>query len=94
VTDEKVDELRRHAAAREVGYGWLRIAQLESFSDRVLIVSMSAPLLVTFAHGSGDLDQIRASLSAGIYASRNPQQGCNDLPEVAENDNIRALGSS
>jgi len=83
MTDEKAGELRRHAGARDVGYGWLRIAWPESVPDCVLLVSTLALISVAFPHGSGDLDQQRASLAASIYASRNPQQNCDDLPEVA-----------
>lgn len=78
VTDEKASELRRHAGARDVGYGWLRIARPELLPDRVLLVSALAPVSVAFPHGSGDLDQRRASLSASLYACRNPQQACDD----------------
>jgi len=94
MTDEKAKELRRHSGARDVGYGWLRIARPESFPDRVLLVSALAPVSVAFPHGSGDLDQRRASLSASIYASRNPQQTCEDVTEVAECDEALAPTAS
>lgn len=94
VTEEAASELRSHPAAREVGYGWLRIARPESFPGRVLLVSTSAPVSVAFPHGSAGLDERRASLSAGLYASRNPQPGCDDLLEVAESDDIPALSAS
>lgn len=94
MTDEKASALRRHPAAREVGYGWLRIARPESFADRVLLVSTLAPISVAFPHGSGNLDQRLASLSASIYASRNPQQTCDDALDVAEADEITAPTAS
>ncbi|MFC5512815.1 hypothetical protein ACFPOU_17060 [Massilia jejuensis] len=88
VIDEKAGELRRHPGAREVGYGWLRIARPESFPDRVLLVSTLAPLSVTFPLRSADLDHRRASLSAGLYACRHPQQTRDDVEDAAENDNV------
>lgn len=94
VTDEKANELRRHAGAREVGYGWLRIARPESFPDRVLLVSALAPVSMVFPHGSGDLDQRRASLSASLYASRNPQQTCADALDVDAAEEIIAPTAS
>jgi hypothetical protein len=79
ITDENARGLRCHARVRDVGYGWLRIAWSESFPDRVLLVSTSAPLSVSFPHGSADIDQMRASLSAGIYACRNPHVALGEL---------------
>ena len=85
ITDEKARELRGHPAAREVGYGWLRIVP-ESDADRVLLVSTSAPVYVAFPYGAASLDQRRASLSANIYACRNPQEVCVAAFDVAERD--------
>lgn len=90
LTDAKASELRRHPAAREVGYGWLRIALQESIPDRVLLVSALAPVSVVFLHGSGDLDRRRASLSASAYACQNPQQTCDDAFDVVQGDEIIA----
>lgn len=94
ITAEKADDLRCHADARGVGYGWLRIARSESFSDRVLLVSTSALLSVSFPHNSRDIDQIRASLLAGIYACRNPHVAFGELQTFTESDHIPALSTS
>lgn len=94
VTDEKASELRRHAGARDVGYGWLRIARSESFHGRVLLVSKSAPLSVSFPYGSANLDQVRASLSASIYASRNRHPVRSDILEVAKRDAPPSISAS
>lgn len=94
VTDEKASELRRHAGARDVGYGWLRIARPEPYHGRVLLVSKSAPLSVAFPYGSANLDQVRASLSASIYASRNPHPVWDDILEVAKRDDLPSISAS
>ena len=86
VTRERIGELRSHPSARKVGYGWLSIARPEAFPGQVLLVSTLAPVSVTFPHGSADLDQMRASLSAGLYASKNPQQTCNDVEAIESGD--------
>lgn len=88
VSDTEVRELRKHPGARDVGYGWLRIARLEYFSDRVLLVSTLAPVSVAFRHGSADLDQMRASLRASIYASKNPQDTEGHSEQIVASDEI------
>lgn len=94
ISAEKARDLRCHAGARDVGYGWLRITRSESFPDRVLLVSTLAPLSVSFPHGSTDIDQMRASLSAGIYACRNPHLALSEMERVTESDHIPALSTS
>ena len=86
VSEAEVRALREHPGAREVGYGWLRIARPEYFSDRVLLVSTSAPVSVVFCHGSADLDQMRASLRASIYAAKNPQDAEDLAEQIVENN--------
>lgn len=49
-------------------------------------MSTLAPVYVALPYGAASLDQRRASLSAGIYASRNPQQICRDAINVGERD--------
>lgn len=61
ISADKATDLRRDPGARDVGYGWLRIARFESFPDRVLLVSTLAPMSVSFPHGAADIDQMRAS---------------------------------
>ena len=94
MTAETAGELRRHPGARDIGYGWLRIARPESFPGRVLLVSTLAPVSVSFAHGSADLDERRASLSASLYACLNPQQTRDDAHEIAECDDVAAPTAS
>lgn len=88
LTEERVRELRLAPEAREVGYGWLRIAPKHSPSDCVLLVSISTPVCVTFVHGLENLDQMRASMRAAGYASRNPHRNCDDDKDGAETDGI------
>lgn len=73
VSEARACELREHPAASDVGFGWLRLAKQEYFPDRVLLVSTETPVSVTFRHGAGGLEHLRASLTASIYACRNPQ---------------------
>lgn len=89
VTDSRARELRQHPAARDVGFGWLRIAHQEYFPDRVFLVSTAAPVSVTFRHGAAGLEHMRASLTASIYACRNPQQLL-DAEEAVEADEIES----
>lgn len=86
VDDVRARELRRHPAARDVGIGWLRIAQQEYFPDRVLLVSTTTPVSVTFRHEGTGIDHMRASLTAGVYACRNPQQCPDEHLDVDESD--------
>jgi len=86
MSDVEARELRKHPGAREVGYGWLRIARPEYFPDRVLLVSTSAPVSVAFSHGSADLDQMRASLRASMYASKNPQDTEGQAEQIVGSD--------
>lgn len=86
VSDARARELREHPAASDVGFGWLRLARQEYFPDRVLLVSTESPVSVTFRHGAGGLEHMRASLTASIYACRNPQNAPDsiDLDEDEE----------
>lgn len=86
VDDVRARELRQHPAARDVGFGWLRIAQQEYFPDRVLLVSTITAASVTFRHGGSSVDHMRASLTAGVYACRNPQQCLDEDLDVDEID--------
>ena len=86
VTDVRAHELRQHPAAQDVGSGWLKIAQQEHFPDRVLLVSTTSPVSVTFRHEGAGFDHMRASLLASVYACRNPQQCLDDEIDVEETD--------
>lgn len=79
-------ELRQHPAAQDVGFGWLKIAQQEHLPDRVLLVSTTSPVSVTFRHQGTGFDHMRASLIASVYACRNPQQFPGDEIDVSETD--------
>ncbi len=86
VCEARARDLRAHPAASDIGFGWLRLAKLEYFPDRVLLVSTQSPVSVTFRHGAGGLEHMRASLTASIYACRNPQNAPDsvDLDEDEE----------
>lgn len=84
VTEARARELRQHPAARDVGFGWLRIAKQEYFPDRVLLVSTTSPVEVTFRHAATGLDPMRASLAASIYACRNPNWAIEESMDVDE----------
>lgn len=86
VTDARASELRHHRAAQHVGFGWLKIAQQEHFPDRVLLISTTSPVSVTFRHEGTGFDHMRASLIASVYACRNPQQCLDDEIDVDETD--------
>ena len=86
VGDVRARALRQHPAARDVGFGWLRIAQQEYFPDRVLLVSVTTPVSVSFRHEGSGVDHMRASLTASIYACRNPQQCPDEDPDGDEID--------
>lgn len=94
ISAESAEDLRCHASARDVGYGWLRIARSTSFPDRVLLVSTAVPLSVSFAHGSADIEQMCASLAASVYACRNPHITLSEIHRFIESDCIEALSTS
>lgn len=92
--DVRAGELRRHPAARDVGFGWLRIAQQEYFPDHVLLVNTTTPVTVTFRHAGKGIDHMRASLTAGVYACRNPQQCEDEDADVDESDAANSAPSA
>jgi hypothetical protein len=94
VSDARAAELRQHPAARDVGFGWLRIAQQEHFPDRVLLVSATSPVEVTFRHTPLGLDHMRASLTASVYACRNPQLHPEQNQDIDERDTIETPTAS
>jgi hypothetical protein len=86
VTEARARELRHHPAARDIGFGWLRISKQEYFPDRVILVSSISPVAVTFRHRGAGLEPMRASLAASIYACRNPSQGFEEHTDAVECD--------
>lgn len=93
VTDVRACELRQHPAAEHIGAGWLKVAQQEHFPDRVLLVSTTSPVSVTFRHKGTCFDHMRASLIASVFACRNPQLA-GDERDVDETDAIPAPTAS
>jgi hypothetical protein len=94
VTDLRARELRQHPAAQDVGSGWLKIAQQEHFPDRVLLVSTTSPVSLTFRHEGTGFDHMRASLLASVYACRNPQRLLANEIDVDQTDAISAPTAS
>jgi len=94
VTDVRAGELRQHPASCDLGFGWLRISRQEHFPDRLLPVSTSALVSVTFRHERTGFDHVRASLTTSVYACSPPPECAGDDLDADESDTSPAQTAS